>query len=85
MFKTRFFQILFSLAVITAMCLAMTPAPVYALSASTTASATVGSAVTQVSAPVLPTNVFVCRIVVVRHNGHITIVRHCHRVDRQNI
>jgi hypothetical protein len=82
MLKNRFFQILFSLAVIAALALAMVPAPVYALSASAGNSATVGSAATQVSAPVLSPNVLVCRTVAVRYHGHWTLVRRCRRVLR---
>ena len=82
MSKTRLFQILFSLAVIAALTLAIAPAPVYALSATSTHAAASGSTLHQVNAPVLPPNVLVCRTVVVRHNGHITLVRRCYRVDR---
>ena len=71
MFKTRFIQFLFSLVVIAALTLAIAPAPVYALSSSPAHAATSGSVVNQVSAPVLPPSVLVCRVVVVRHDGHI--------------
>ena len=82
MFKTRFFQIMFSLAVIAALCLAAAPAPVYALSASAAATGSVGSVVTQANAPVLPNSVLICRTVVVRHNGHIVIFRRCIHLQR---
>ena len=78
MFKNRFFQILFSIVVIAALTLAIAPAPVYALSSSPTIAATSGSAVNQVGAPVLPPSVLVCRIVVVRHDGHVIKVLRCH-------
>jgi hypothetical protein len=80
MFKTRFFQILFSLVVIAALTLAIAPAPVYALASSTGSVATSGSVVNQASAPVLPPSVLVCRVVVVRHDGHIVKVWRCHKI-----
>jgi hypothetical protein len=80
MFKTRFFQILFSLVVIAALTLAIAPAPVYALSSSTGIAATNASVVNQVSAPVLPPSILVCRIVVVRHDGHIVKVWRCLKI-----
>ena len=79
---TRYFQILFSLAVIAALCLAMAPAPVYALSASATPTATVGGAVPQVGATVLPSSALVCRTVIVRHNGQSIKFRRCIHIDR---
>jgi hypothetical protein len=79
MSKTRFFQILFSLAVIVALTLALAPAPVYALSAPTTNPAVSLSAAPQASAP---SSVLICRRVVVRHNGHVIKVLRCHRVSK---
>jgi hypothetical protein len=38
--------------------------------------------VSHVSAAGLSPSILVCRTVVVRHNGHITLVRRCHRVER---
>jgi hypothetical protein len=81
MSKTRFFQILFSLAVIAALTLALAPAPVYALSATGTHVSTVRSIAYQAGAPVSPSAV-VCRRVVVRHNGHVIKVWRCHRVAK---
>jgi acyl dehydratase len=72
----------FSLAVIAALCLAMVPAPVYALSASAATTASVGSVVTQANAPVLPNSVLICRIVVVRHNGHTLKALRCIHLQR---
>jgi hypothetical protein len=80
MSKTRFLQILFSLVVIAAFTLAIAPAPVYALSSSPTHAPASGSVVNQVSAPVLPPSVLVCRIVVVRHDDHIIKVWRCHKI-----
>lgn len=80
MFKNRFFQILFSIVVIAALTLAIAPAPVYALSSSPTHAATSGVVVNQVSAPVLPPSVVVCRIVVVRHDGHVIKVLRCRKI-----
>ncbi len=82
MSKTRLYQIVFSLAVIAALVLALAPAPAYALSASTAPAATSASVVNQVSAAGLSPSILVCRVVVVRHNGHITIFHRCHRVER---
>lgn len=83
MLKTRFFQILFSLAIIAGLTLAIAPAPAYALSASTNSIVAGGSPVHHASVPNLTPSVLVCRILVVRHNGHITLVRRCHHIDRQ--
>jgi hypothetical protein len=66
--------------VIAAMLFAAAPAPVYALSASTAANS--ASIINQVSAAGLSPNILVCRVVVVRHNGHLIVVRRCHRVER---
>jgi hypothetical protein len=82
MFKTRFFQIVFSLAVIAALCLAMAPAPVYALSTSAATTASVGSVLTQANAPMTPYSVLICRTVVVRHNGHKIVFRRCVHLQR---
>ena len=84
MTKTRFFQILFSLAVIAALTLALAPAPVYALSASSTNVSISGSVTGQVGAPELPPSVLICRKVITWHNGHIIIIRACRWVDRTN-
>lgn len=82
MSKARLFQILFSLAVIAALTLALAPAPVYALSASTANTAVSASVVTQASSPALSPNALICRRVVVRHNGHVIKVLRCHRVTK---
>jgi hypothetical protein len=82
MLKTRFFQIVFSLSVIAALCLAMAPAPVYALSASRTPAAMTGGAAAQISAATAQTNILICRVVIVRHNGHILKFRRCIHIDR---
>jgi uncharacterized membrane protein YdjX (TVP38/TMEM64 family) len=83
MSKTRFFQILFSLAVIAALALAIAPAPVYALSATGTHGATIGSVTTQAGSQA-SSGVLVCRRVVVRHNGHVIKVLRCHRVTKSD-
>jgi hypothetical protein len=80
MSKTRFLQILFSLVVIAALTLAIASAPVYALSSSPAHAPTSGNVVNQVSAPVLPPSILICRIVVVRHDGHIIKVWRCHKI-----
>ena len=82
MSKNRFFQILFSLAVIVALTLAIAPAPVYALSPSTSTAAISGSVIWQASMPAFSPNALVCRTVVVRHNGHRIRILRCHRVIR---
>lgn len=82
MSKTRLYQIVFSLAVIAALVLALAPAPAYALSASTSPVATSASMGNQVSAAGLSTDILVCRVVVVRRDGHIIILHRCHRVER---
>ena len=82
MFKSRLFQILFSLTVIAALALAAVPAPVYALSAPATNLVSSGGSAIQNSSVVLPPNILVCRVVIIRHAGHLIIFRLCHRVEK---
>jgi hypothetical protein len=82
MSKNRFLQILFSLAVIAALTFAIAPAPVYALSSSTSTAAISGSAVWQANTPAFSPNALVYRAVVARHNGHRIQILRCHQVIR---
>ena len=79
--KIKTSHILFSLALIAALTLAAVPAPAYALSASASSSPLI--AANQASAPALAANgIWVCRTVIVWHNGHRIAVRRCHRVEK---
>jgi hypothetical protein len=80
MSKTRFFQILFSLAVIAALALSAAPAPAYALSASNANPAQSASAVHQISATAMSPDAVVCRVVTVRHNGRVIRILRCHKI-----
>jgi hypothetical protein len=75
----KFSHILFSLALIAALALAVVPmAPAHALSTST---ANAVMTANQVNAEVLSSNSgVVCKRIVIWRNGHRTVVRRCHKV-----
>lgn len=79
-------HVLFSLALIAALGLAMVPAaPVHALSVSA-ASTNPTLAVGQAQAPaLLAPNALVCRTVIVWRHGHRIAIRRCHRVSHQPV
>jgi hypothetical protein len=80
MTKKRISHILFSLAVIATLSLAMVPAPAYALSDTGASPVTVSAQASQ-SAP--DSVIRVCRRVAVRHGNHIVYVRRCIRVVKR--
>jgi hypothetical protein len=75
----KFSHILFSLALIAALALAVVPmAPAHALSTSTGIAV---MTVNQDNTTVLTSNSgVVCRSIVIWRNGHRTVVRRCHKV-----
>ena len=79
--KIKFSHVLFSLALIAALTLAVVPAaPAYALSASSTNTAI---ATYQSNTPVLaPNGILVCRTIIEWHKGHRIVVRRCHKVQK---
>jgi hypothetical protein len=75
--NTKLTHILFSLAVVAALVLTAVPAPVFALSAAPTTSATTA---TQLTAGVPnPDSLLVCHSFFVWRHGHRVLVRICHR------
>jgi hypothetical protein len=79
--KIKTSHILFSLALIAVLALAVVPAaPVYALSASATnpvIAANQGSA-----SALAPNGIVVCKTIIEWHNGHRVAVRRCHKVEK---
>jgi hypothetical protein len=79
--KIKVSHLLFSLALIAALILAVVPsAPAYALSASSGHATIVEN---QMNAPALASNtILVCRTVIEWHHGHRVVVRRCHKVTK---
>lgn len=78
----KFAQILFSIAVITALALALFPVTsAHAMSAGG-ASTAISSGEFGGAGALVGTSGVVCRSKHVRHNGHWVTIRVCHRVDK---
>ena len=76
--KINFFHILFSLALIAALALAVVPmAPAHALSSSTTNTMMIGA-----NQVLTPNNGVVCKSFTVWRNGHRIVVRVCHKIKK---
>ena len=76
--KIKFFHILFSLALIGALALAVVPmSPAHALSSSTA-----NTVITSANQVLTPNNGVVCKSVTVWRNGHRIVVRVCHKIEK---
>ena len=76
--KIKFFHILFSLALIAALALAVVPmVPAHALS-----NLTANTVMTSANQVLTPNNGVVCKSFTVWRNGHRIVVRVCHKIKK---